>query len=161
MDTMHGGVLKYGRFHRLYGGHSAADSGMWARFGTRYGKELAKDSLTNNGLPIPGIETAVRSGVLKASTAQKWCCLNVGDIFAAGVSAVDTALNVRQFIRNEDRFREHSSKIAFKGVTKITVASIHGNVPLMVLGATDVGMAAWSKLSSSIEIEFELSPFVP
>ncbi len=155
MDTMHGGVLKHGGYHRLFGGHSIADFKMWSKHGIQFGKEIAKDYLSKNGVPIPGTETAVRKGVIKTSIAQKWGSMNVGDGIAAGVSAIDSAFNVHKFITDEEGFRNNASIIAFKGATKVIVSSFHGNIPLMALGAADIGMVAWSKLTETIQIDCE------
>lgn len=154
MDTANGGVLKHGGFHRLHGGHSMFDFKMWAKHGVKFPTEVAKDSLTTNGVPLPGTETAVNSGAVKASVAQKWGCLNIGDLAAGAVAAADTCLNARKFVQDREAFDGASNRVLRKATIKLAVASSHGNIPLAVAGACDVGMVAYSKLEKYLEIDF-------
>lgn len=131
MDTANGGVLKYGGYHRFYGGHSAVDIRMWKRFGARYPVELAKDSFTSNGLPIPGVQSAARKNWFKPGTLKKWGKLNIGDIVADAVAAVDTATVVHKFIKRRDVLAEQSCRVLLKAGTKVVTGVVHGNIPLM------------------------------
>lgn len=162
MDTVNGGYLKYGRFHRLHGGHSIVDIKMWQEHGLQYGVELFKDSLTISGIPLPGVETLVHKyRVVRDLAAEKWGCMNIGDGLAFGVSAIDTTLNFRNFIKDEEKFRSSSTKVAIKGATKLVVASMHGNLPLMAAGTLDVTMAAYSKLAAAATIDMSETTFHP
>lgn len=155
MDTTNGGVLKHGGYHRVFGGHSIADAKMWSKYGFKFSKEIGKDIITRNGIPLPAVETAVNNGWIKAGFAQTWGSVNIGDIFASGLSAIDTSLSARKFINDRDAFAERSTQVLIKGAFKIATAATHANAPLMIMGACDVGISLYSKLESSVEFDFD------
>ncbi|RYZ77566.1 MAG: hypothetical protein EOP05_01335 [Proteobacteria bacterium] len=147
MDTANGGILKYGGAHRIFGGHSVADLSMWLKHGAQYAKELAKDSLTNSGLPLPGIETAVaKAKICTLSFAKKWGCMNIGDMAAGTVGVVDTGIALKRIVRSDGKTTNAKSR-ALKGALKIGIAVSHGNAVLAAAGLTDLAIAATSELS--------------
>ena len=58
MDTAGRGPDAYVVFHRIFGGHDSRDLDMWSRHSLDYPKELLKDFITPNGLPLPGVKEA-------------------------------------------------------------------------------------------------------
>ena len=158
MDVANGGVKAHGGFHRLYGGHSF-DFTMFKKFGFSHPFEMAKDSLTPNALPLPGVETAVRKFNLSSSAAQKWGTLNVGGMVAATLGGVDTIFNMRKFHVHKEKFKDTITSITIKGVVKVGVGTAHGNLPLIAFGVCDLATVVYSKIEGSIEFEFESSEF--
>ncbi|AFX99942.1 Hypothetical protein Bdt_0234 [Bdellovibrio bacteriovorus str. Tiberius] len=158
MDTMNGGILKHGGFHRLYGGHSIVDSDLWGRFGFRFAREVGKDSLTTNGIPLPGVQTAVTKNLISPKIAQNLGSLNIGDFLASGIAMIDTGVSAHRFIKDRASFLESSNRVLIKGTIKIATASFHGNLPLMALGTCDLAMYGYSKIEKRAEIDFELAP---
>jgi hypothetical protein len=153
MDTAHGGFAKHGGYHRLFGGHSSFDWKNWNRFGPRYATELAKDSLTPNGLPLPGVETAIRNKWISVDFANKWGTMHIGKMAAAGVGILDTGWNVSQYLMDRERLAEKSSQVMLKGALKVAAGSIHGNLPLAAMGLVDVCLAGCAKVDQSFEFD--------
>ncbi len=155
MDTMNGGVMAHGGFHRVFGGHSTLDWNLWSNHGTDFPIELAKDSLTPNGLPLPGVETLVRKGFLKATTAQSWGSLCIGKMVSASIGIFDTGINLRKAIKDEEAFKEVSNSVILKGAIKVATATAHSNIPLAIAGVIDIGLGVRSKIGGLYEFNFD------
>lgn len=153
MDTANGGVLRHGGFHRIFGGHSIMDYEMLSKYGPKYFVEIGKDSLTPNGIPIPGVETLVNKGLLSAGVAQKWGSMAIGNIAAAGIAGIDTAINLRRLLKQDEEVDLNPRSLGLKGTAKVIIGAGSGNAPLMVFGACDLTISLYSVLESQIQID--------
>lgn len=94
MDTVDGHTG--GWYHRVRHGHDPlANMGeVYDRFGIegvlKYPFELLKDVITPHGIPFPGTQFLVQNGYVSAKTATEWLSMNIGHMFAAGVSVYFT-----------------------------------------------------------------------
>jgi hypothetical protein len=160
MDTAGGGYLKHGGFHRLYGGHDISSAAYWKKYGFRYGKELSKDFITPNGLPIPKLQVAVKKGMIKTSVAQKYGTWTIGKASAALVGIADTGFVIKKFIKNRDELSEHWISNTAKGVVKAVVGVSSGNLPLAAAGLIDLSLVAVAKIEDAVELDlsFEFLP---
>lgn len=94
MDTVDGRTG--GWYHRVKHGHDPlANMGeVYDKFGVegvlKYPFELLKDVITPHGIPFPGTQFLVQNGYVSAKTATEWLSMNIGHMFAAGVSVYFT-----------------------------------------------------------------------
>lgn len=157
MDLCHGGYRAHGGFHRVYGGHSVADFRLLKRYGLRYVGEVGKDTLTKNGVPLPGVETAVRSKTISASAACKWGSMNIGKILASGIAAMDTAFLAHKFVSRREDFNQHRGKQTFKAAVKVISGLSSCNAPLVAVGSVDFMLIAYSKLEERVDLQLNSS----
>lgn len=155
MDTGNGGVSAHGGFHRVFGGHSFFDLDMWQKYGIRYPIKVMTDTLTSNGAPMPGVETATNAISISPSTATDWGSLNVGDVGGIALALADTTWSVVKIARGPSALDGKELRLGVKGSVKILTGASHGNIPPMVFGVADVALAARSVVRSSF------NPFDP
>lgn len=68
----------------------AVAGGMLGTTGLSYAGQLAKDGLTKSGIPLPGVQWLVQSGVVSAQNATKWLSMNVGEALSGGLAILGT-----------------------------------------------------------------------
>jgi hypothetical protein len=101
MDTSGGGPVANGGFHRILGGHDFWDIDMWSRYGLEFPKELFKDVITPNGLPLPGAKEAIEKLGISVQSVQDWGCINIGEFIGGGISFIDSGLKVKKYISGD------------------------------------------------------------
>ncbi len=94
MDTI--GDHSGGWFHRVKHGHDFAANidQIYGKFGAKgianYPFELLKDATTPHGIPLPGTQFLVESGLVSAKVATEWLSMNVADVFSGGLAVYST-----------------------------------------------------------------------
>ena len=75
----------------LFGGSVGGLVGaIVGRQGLSYAGQLAKDSLTKSGIPLPGTQWLVQGGVVSARNATDWLSMNVGEALSGGLAIMGT-----------------------------------------------------------------------
>lgn len=156
MDVAEGGYMKYGGYHRLFGGHSIFDFSMWKEHGFAFLKEIGIDSLTPNGVPLPGVETLVKEGLVTPKFATNWLSLNIGGALCAALSMADTGVSIYKSKKNTLKGKEIN--VALKGVAKITTGCMTMNPFPIAFGTIDLYLAASQTVGNKVDFEFDLSP---
>ena len=82
--------------HRVWFGHdfatslpSIVDKFGWAGVPDYIG-QLLKDSLTKSGIPFPGVQLLVQSGLVSDRVATDWLSTNIGEVFGGGIAFFGT-----------------------------------------------------------------------
>ena len=140
MDTVDGHVG--GWYHRVRHGHDPlANMGeVYDKFGiegvVKYPFELLKDVITPHGIPIPGTQFLVQGGHVSAKTATEWFSMNVGNIFAAGVSVYFTHKLWKKSKTGDIEESTVTWAVIGAGV-KVTAGVVTKNPVLIVSGVVD------------------------
>lgn len=157
MDTANGGTNAHGGFHRIFGGHDFWDLDMWSSYGFDYPKELLKDVITPNGLPLPGVKEAIEKLGVSVQTAQDWGCVNIGDLIGGSISVIDSGLKLNQFIKSETSEEVNSSEVASL-LLKLSIATGTTNPIMLMTCLVDAGILAKRSYDNSFEGMFEFDP---
>ena len=156
MDRAYGGVKKFGRYHRTMGGHSIADIKMWRKYKLKYAKELAKDFITPEGLPLLGIQTARRMKLVSAKTASRWGSAHVGHFFGFIAATRETYSNIRTFQQDPEEFLHGSASIVMSGGYKILSGAVAWELMSILSGVCDIGLVTYAQVDSALT--FDCSP---
>lgn len=157
MDTANGGVNAHGGFHRIFGGHDFWDLKMWSSYGFDYPKELLKDVITPNGLPLPGAKEAIEKLGVSVQTAQDWGCVNIGDLIGGSISVIDSGLKIKKLVQNETSGEVESREIASL-LLKIAIATSTTSPIMLSTCLVDAGILAKRSYDNSFEGMFEFEP---
>lgn len=157
MDTANGGTNAHGGFHRIFGGHEFWDLDMWSSFGLDYPKELLKDAITPNGLPLPGTKELIEKFGVSYQTAQDWGCVNIGDLIGGSISIIDSGLKLKKFIKNENSEEVESSEVVSL-LLKLSIATGTTNPIMLTTCLLDAGILAKRSYDNSFEGMFEFDP---
>lgn len=124
-------------FHRVWFGHDPlANLGtIIDKFGVEalpgYFGGLLKDSLTKAGIPLPGVQWLVQSGLVGDRFATAWMSLNIGEALSGGLSILGTYRLMKQAKSGEDI--HHGWAIA--GVLFKTIGGVLSANPVVLLSA--------------------------
>lgn len=162
MDAANGGVLANGGWHRLFGGHSLVDFDMWQKYGGRYPVELAKDFLTKNGLPLPGVQTLVENKLVSVQFATKFGSLNIGGFLGGSLGFTGSLVRMRKLQKDPAAYDDKMLSTGFTGTLKILSGSMSANPVLLLSGIVDVGIASNSLVRIHLGSDhWQLSPLDP
>jgi hypothetical protein len=157
MDTAGGGPDAYGGFHRIFGGHDFWDLDMWSRHGLDFPKELLKDFITPNGLPLPGVKEAIEKLGVPVQTAQEWGCVNIGEFMGGGLSIVDSAMKIKKYTSgNTDDEIESSEYISL--LIKCAIATGTTNPLLAASALSDCTLLMKRSYDQSFQNHFNYVP---
>jgi hypothetical protein len=157
MDTAGGGPEGYGGFHRMFGGHDFWNLDMWSNYGLAYPKELLKDFITPNGLPLPGAKEAIEKLGMSVQTAQDWGCINIGELLAGGISFIDSGLKVKKYVFGDlNSETEPSEYISL--LIKCAVATSTTNPIVAVSALSDATILIKKAYDQSFENRFIFNP---
>ena len=130
-------------FHRVWFGHDpVANLGtIVEQFGVsalpEYALQLLKDSTTKSGIPLPGTQYLVQSGLVGDRAATNWLSMNIGEALSGGLAIIGTYKLARK-AKNGDPY---SSGWAIAGVGfKLVGGAIQSNPVLILSGLTDLGI---------------------
>ncbi len=156
MDVAGGGPKVHGGFHRIFGGHNFWDIDLWTKHGIDFPKELFKDFITPNGLPLPGTKELIEKLGASAQTAQEWGCINIGEFLGGGISIVDTVKKIKSYKDNPEAEIEQSEYISL--LLKIAISTSTTN-PIMAASAfSDATLLMKKHFDKSFEGSFEYNP---
>ncbi len=124
-------------YHRVWWGHDPlANLGMiidkygvsalpdWA-FG------LVKDSMSKAGIPLPGVQWAVHSGLIGDKMATEWLSMNVGEALSGGLSILST---YRLYKQAKNGQQIHKG-FAIAGILFKTIGGVLSANPVVLLSA--------------------------
>lgn len=157
MDTAGGGPDLHGGFHRIFGGHDFWDVDMWSKYGLEYPRELLKDFITPNGLPLPGAKEAIEKLGISTQTAQDWGCINIGEFFGGGLSFVDSALKIKKYASgNCDEEVKSSEYVSL--LFKCAVAASTTNPIVASSALSDAALLMKRSVDQSFQDHFIFNP---
>jgi len=159
MDTTNGGTEVYGGFHRIFGGHNVWDLDMWSSYGLDYPKELLKDVITPNGLPLPGTKELIEKLGVSYQTAQDWGCVNIGDLIGGSISVIDSGLKIKRFVQNETSEEVESGEVVSL-LLKLTIATTTTNPIMLSTCLIDAGILAKRTYDNTFDGMFEFDPIL-
>ena len=126
----------HGQFHRLYHGHDFISNiiPFIKTFGIRktpyFLYELAKDSLTKNGLPIGGVQFLANNKIINKNILNSYGSLNIGDFSAGSIALADSYRFFKQYKKG---FKTKDlSKGGFRVIFKISYG-VWRQSPLLVM----------------------------
>ena len=135
--------LASGGYHRVKAGHdvlfNATD--VYEKFGMKglffkYPIELAKDSLSKNGIPLPSTEGLVKSNMISHKVATDWMSLNIGEFFTGGVSIYSTYRLYKK--SKKGKFNQKDVIFASIGIGIKMVGGVAQSNPILIItGLTD------------------------
>ena len=157
MDISGGGYEAHGGYHRIFGGHDFWDINLWSNHGLDFPKELFKDFITPNGLPLPGAKEAIQKLGISIQTAQDWGCVNIGEFIGGGISIVDSAVKIKKYASGESN-QEIEDKEYLSLFLKCVIATSTTN-PLMATSAlSDAAILMKRSYDQSFQGLFEFNP---
>lgn len=125
---------------------TSCDFNIWSNHGLKYSKELLKDFIKLNGLPLPGVKIAIESFGLSVKTAQDWGCINIGEFISGGLACIDSGLKIKKYISgkfdSDIKVSDYSSLIIKYGIATSTTnpiiaASVFSDVTILLKRAWD------------------------
>lgn len=139
---MDGGRIVRGPYHRVMHGHDPLmnSTKVYKRFGIKglrqYPHELAKDFVTPNGLPMPGVEKLVKERIVPPRFATHWLSLNLVDVLTGGFAWYGTYRLYKDLKTSKDK--PHSALFTIgMAATKIAGGVVSHNPILLASGLTD------------------------
>lgn len=130
-------------FHRVWFGHDpvANIGAVVDQFGVgalpEWALQLAKDSTTKSGIPLPGTQYLVHGGLVGDRTATNWLSMNVGEALSGGFAILGTF----KLARNLKQGKPIREGWAIAGVGfKLVGGVVQSNPVLILSGIADATM---------------------
>ncbi len=154
--------LASGPYHRVEAGHDILFNAksIYEKFGLKgltkdFPIELSKDALSKHGIPLPGVEGLVNTGIISHKTGTEWLSINIGEIFAGGLAIYHTY----KLDKKSKRGKFDTKDVIWISVgigVKLVAGAIKKNPFLIISGLKDGHIL----LKNSIEVKNFIKDFL-